>query len=87
MLAASSERVRALAMKKSTSTLRLPSTATATRQPKLEVGPVAAMPSAISHLPSGGCTTNEPSGSSAAAMASPSPALNAAFAPSLQVPS
>lgn len=60
--AARSERVSALATRKTTSTVRLPSTATASRQPKLEPGPVSAMPRAISHLPSGGWTTKAPVG-------------------------
>ena len=58
-------------------------TAVEMRQPKLDPGPNAAMPSAISHLPRGGCTTNDAVSSSALV----SPFANISFAPVRQDPS
>ena len=61
----------------------MPARATAKRQPQLEAGPVSSIPVAISHLPSGGCTTKDASGLSVEKL----PRTKLALAFCAQVPS
>ncbi len=50
--------VRRFAMSISSSTEAMPRSAVVMRQPHPDSGPSTIMPSAMIHLPSGGCTTN-----------------------------
>ena len=81
--AATIERVSSFATKYTSSTVAVPTSATMRRHAALLPGPNSPIPSAMIHLPSGGCTTKLPVPVSELV----SPVTNASFAPSPQVPS
>ena len=77
------EENNARAIRKTTSTARMPTTAVDTRQPNELPAPVVAIPSAMSHLPSGGWATNDGDDVKMSVL----PALNCWSALSGQLPS